>query len=589
MAKNTTLFIFFVLLIGLLLIIYEDFMGSKFEIDITTVDLDTLENADVDAETVGIPTILSEWRQRFRHLILHNQSIDSQPHQRSNLISLLSRSYKALRLSHRDTTSLALLTASHPYSFHELNALRRQMMIIYQRLLSHSAEDDAHVQSLYRSIIDEFIAISAHLYQRRAMQQMTWFHIHISKAGGTTLRETFKRLGRPRRHLENGKHENRLLQGSTFRSCATQYQMTEHLPYTRREAPMMTANDYFDVHRNESNFDGPSLCNRFIYVLPVREPLERICSQIAQFNKRKRVVGAANHWRRLDAWQLNRDAFGDLDAHMDSEIDAAVTQPIVINGVPYRLITQGVDYRGYFVALLDAASKSKSDSGLQALSPSFKDVHARLWAESYLTDEINASIPDVFQAGGIARLIPLDARGKLEESEFLISVNKPMVDLEWHRTKSGSNVYCSWLGYNYTKLKGADAYIEMANHVDRSAINESHLHNAVELMMKVEYVLPFETASHKAEDGMDAAHAIWRIALRHIHEYFGDESELEWAHSNESGGLKIKSSEICNALAPRDRAVLLEYNQLDLRFYDIAKMVEQVDVLFFQALASARM
>ena len=87
-------------------------------------------------------------------------------------------------------------------------------MIIYQRFLSLSAE--THVRSLYHCIIDEFIAISAHLHKQRTSMRMPWFHIHISKAGGTTLKNTFTRIGKTH-------HENQYLLSTSFKSCATQY------------------------------------------------------------------------------------------------------------------------------------------------------------------------------------------------------------------------------------------------------------------------------------------------------------------------------------------------------------------------------
>ena len=59
-------------------------------------------------------------------------------------------------------------------------------------------------------------------------------------------------------------------------------------------------------------------------------------------------------------------------------------------------------------------------------------------------------------------------------------------------------------------------------------------------------------------------------------------SGMEWEHSNESdGSQKIKSADICKFMSPKDRELLVQHNELDGRFYDIAKMIGKVDEQFF--------
>ena len=105
----------------------------------------------------------------------------------------------------------------------------------------------------------------------------------------------------------------------------------------------------------------------------------------------------------------------------------------------YRLLTDGVDYKGYFKYLLEF--------GNNGIVRTEKDVFHRLMKNSF-DAEIDAEC--FFNRKGI-RWYPVKLRNNITNSEFIISSNKYMADISWHRTKSGSNVYTSWLGYNYSR------------------------------------------------------------------------------------------------------------------------------------------
>ena len=104
--------------------------------------------------------------------------------------------------------------------------------------------------------------------------------------------------------------------------------------------------------------------------------------------------------------------------------------------------------------------------------------------------------------------------------------------------------------------------------------------------MRIDYVLPFNTFSNETKEAINGQHPIWNIALQHIQDYYGNASshkeKVGWLQRNGSGGkYKIRSADICKFITQKDKDILTKYNELDLRFYHISKMIEKVDVDFF--------
>ena len=69
--------------------------------------------------------------------------------------------------------------------------------------------------NVYNKIIKIFINISKYYFKERTINKYLWFHIHISKAGGTTLRSLFY-------NIFNAKH-NPYLTTSQNLLCKDQY------------------------------------------------------------------------------------------------------------------------------------------------------------------------------------------------------------------------------------------------------------------------------------------------------------------------------------------------------------------------------
>ena len=567
---------------------------------------------------ITIDTIIQNWHEVFHHLIVNNHSIDlimAKTPKKSYISTLLMDSYYILNQTNNNEFYRSLSSSRYKYSFHDMIRLRRQIMIITQYFDYNTLRQFDYF--IYDKIIDIFKDISGYYHDYRSIMKHQWFHIHISKAAGTTVRSTFNQIF-------NASHSTYLLSSVNLK-CTEQYKyapnkyiykqlsqqnktssdsqdiefiknkynhinITKYLynysikldakpTYIQREDPLLTSNDYYDLYPNERNYNGPSLCNNFIYIMPFREPLERICSQSSQVNMHKKVLSTQNIWRRYNEWKLNRDKFAGDNITRDGHLDECYKDNILINGVPYRLMTDSIDYNGYFAYLLTSEDSHNSKDFKEIKSE--QDVFERLilsaYDKEYDANKFILELPECFADREGIRWFPVNYTGNIVDSEFIISSNKYMVDVAWHRTKTGSNIYTSWLGYNYTKSN--DDYVEFGNYVPRDKINQTHLMNAVDIMMQIDYVLPFQ----KSHDQLRNNNYGWSATLKDITEYYGYNmtNNIFWLNSNESGGkYKIKSSDICESMSVEDHAILLKYNQLDLKLYEISKMIEQIDYKF---------
>eukprot|EP01083_Nonionella_stella_P108014 313594_1 len=600
--------------VSLIIAFYASILHFKFPI---VMDAYTHAIAEIPLNTnhTSIPTFIhgmfQQWKNLFHRVIIHKQH--PMDVNRFNLLLIDSRHILTDSINH---SLLETLTSSQQnYSFHDLIALRRQIIIIARQFMSSPLLNTA----VYDDIMQIFVQISEYYITLRTTNKHSWFHIHVSKAAGTTIRTTFHQIFQAQpyagylrttqnlpcsvqyNYLRNKVIARQLQQinqsifiPNTDPSPKNKYNYVNisavnadkfniHPTYIQREDPMLTAHDYYDIHVDEATYNTPSLCNKFIYILPVREPMERICSQSSQANSLKKVMSHQNLWRRYSDWKRIREEFGNDT--MDHNLSDCYKQNIRINGVEYRLVTQGIDYKGYYVDLLKS---ELSNTMNYAPLTSEEDVMYQVKTHSYLMDDhdIHIEVPSCFNEGRLIRFTPVYWSEHVTDSEFMISTNKYMADMAWYRTKTGSNIYVSWLGYNHSNR--TDDYIEFGNYVPRHVIDESHLMNAVDLMLKIDYVLPFETFTRQTEDGIGFEHSIWNITFNHIKEYYygkhaiNSKTKFEWTQSNESDGkYKIRSRDICEWMSNKDRDILSTYNELDSAFYNVSKMIEKADVDFF--------
>eukprot|EP01083_Nonionella_stella_P023638 65403_1 len=181
--------------------------------------------------------------------------------------------------------------------------------------------------------------------------------------------------------------------------------------------------------------------------------------------------------------------------------------------------------------------------------------------------------------------------GKVEDSEFILSTSKAMVDMAWHRSRSASNIYTTWMGYNYS-TKDVTDFAMHPTFVERYKINETHFANAVDLMMKMDYVMPFLSWTEDESKCISKKHFIWRLLLEDMYDFYKgtvtntNRSTIHWTKENGSkgNGRRVYSKDICNNLSEKDRKILLKYNTFDYELYSISHAIEAADLTFHEAL-----
>eukprot|EP01083_Nonionella_stella_P096348 270814_1 len=533
--------------------------------------------------SLGIDDIFSIWQELLHSLVLTHCEIDHR-----FVSHLLNHTQHTLQqitnIGREQPLLIESITRDYQYNYHDVIALRRTIMIIMNRHSHHPK-----LAITYNKIIGYFMKLfETYLAQRR---DYAWFHIHITKSGGTSVRVTFDETF--------GANGSSYYWNINDPPCARQYRAHSGLRYVEREQALFTHNDYFPPKKHRKHFNpyhGPSLCNKFIYILPFRQPLERICSQSSQINKHP-IFNNQNILRTYASYQAVRANLSNIPSvyHFDKMDYLCYNKNISINGVDYRVLLEPIDYRHFYVELLE----SERDAAYMELAhvKSNQDVWDRIEKTSVMTENITSlNLSQCWKHPEQLRWTPVRYNGKasqLENSEFIIVTKKNAVDIAWHRCISASNVFTSWLGYNYSKEITNFAMI--SNYVPRYSINESHFINAVDVMMQIDYVLPFESFTNNKSLMINKEHQIWRIMLEHMYDYFNgsldgtSKKDIRWSHLNPSSSSKgkIHAFDICEVMSEEDRQILDEYNQFDYKLYNISKQIEIADVMFYNRFVEA--
>ena len=472
---------------------------------------------------------------------------------------------------------LLILSKSKPYqySYHDFIKLRRLIIISQQHL------NNTFPSQLYNAIIFKFIEL--HKEYTRTRLNYPWFHIHVTKSAGTTVKRTF---------FDN--FGQKALNNNYFllrdHNCTRQYESSEIINkvYFHRELPLFTYNDYIP-HENASNvYHGPSICNKMIYILPFREPLQRICSQASQINKHP-ILSNQNLFRTFKSWIKipgNKELFSQqLQNPRNCE-----HKNVSISGVDYVILQNGRDYTDFFYELLSSEKDEKYMKVMRSTPISEpNDIRKRIRLTSKLWNdkELKLKWDNCFRFKPRENMVWMPIRFEHDDkkSEFMLQTMKNMVDISYHRTVSASNVYVSWLGFNYSIMD----FSVLPNYVPRYTVNKTHLLNAMDLMLRIDYVLPFEN-----DMKIDKDNKVWEMALDEIYEYFmydgkykkkprKKRNEMRWIGANNSGKKpgRIWSKDICRSLTERDMEWLLRFNKLDYELYRVAKSIALADLSFY--------
>ena len=564
------------------------------------------------------------------------------------------------------------------FSFHHMISLRRQILIVLYLY---------DIKLNIDSILNMF-CIDYQFHKNNVLiNKYQWFHLHVSKCAGRAMQETFETIFGKKKVCSDGRKRINL-------KCKVQYNFRSSCRYVSRENPAYTVSDeqllsnIFTKKKKHHLYPKPSICEKFVYILPIREPIERILSHAAQVNQRPAFFDMDNILRRKDSYLENRRNFNKLNKNNNTSTskktskleavsnwiqDICYDRDIIINGVKYRLLVDGVDYRGYFKLLIDTELKyfdnininvnisnassiiivndnnntfsdtNSSDSELIFLS---KDEIINRESYLYRVNETSTvshynlyqfEVPLCFRNRGNVELFPIDHEfiNYLNESQFIYVVPKGhrlrRANIERLRTITSSNIYTSWFGYQSEYYK---KFTWLPNYVSRSKISHKHLLNAIDFILKIDYILPFSTKKVLKENINDKL--IWNIALRDIYNYYINVTKhipfdnswkinndfvyyqretkkqfekeylyhqhddhddpslnsskshrfrLQWANrwiSKADPYRRVMPNDIWNSISDYEKELLYQWNKFDIKLYRIAKLIEMADLKFYR-------
>ena len=536
----------------------------------------------------------------------------------TNFQSLIQRTY--------DTINSNILQ----FSFHHMISLRRQILIVVY-LYDIKLNIDA---------ILSMFCIHYQFHKNNVLiNKYQWFHLHVSKCAGRAMEQTFKTIFGQKKVCSDGRLKVNL-------NCETQYRFRSSCRYIARENPAYTTSDDQLLSNKRKNknelYPKPSICKKFIYVLPIREPIERILSHAAQVNQRPAFFRMDNILRRKDSYVENRRNFNQsqltarkrkkskLEAVSNWIQNLCYDRDIIINGVKYRLVVDAVDYRGYFKLLLDTELKyfqsinntvlymNSTDDEL--IFPSKDEIidqrsyNYRVRQTSTVShyDLYQFDVPLCFWNRYNVELFPIDHEyiNYLNESQFIYVVTKGhrlrRANIERLRTITLSNIYTSWFGYQSNYY---EKFTWLPNYVARSKISHEHLLNAIDFILKIDYILPFSTKKNLKENINDKL--IWNIAIRDVYNYYINvtkniafDSSLQvnndfvyYQRESKSNGFplqwvnrwiskadpyrRVMPNDIWNSISNYEKKLLYQWNKFDTKLYKIAKLIEMADLYFY--------
>ena len=163
---------------------------------------------------------------------------------------------------------------------------------------------------------------------------------------------------------------------------------------------------------------------------------------------------------------------------------------------------------------------------------------------------------------------------------------------------SQSNIYTSWLGYNYNiNNNNYDKYVVLPNYILRKDIinNYNNFINALDILFKIDYILPMEIYSNLSTKSYSSMGEIWKFFLQEIGDYLlyiNKQKQHHFTHLNTVRGITgigtktVSSSGLYNVISESDKNILLEYNKFDIKLYKIARLIEKMDFKFYEFMYS---
>eukprot|EP01084_Bolivina_argentea_P134028 236483_1 len=417
--------------------------------------------------------------------------------------------------------TLKSLTTNTGFTFHSLIALRRSIMLVSQVL--NVTNNNFYLRILQQTFNTE------QSFRRTVRYQYPIFNIHLPRSAGTSICSFFKSS---RKMQEKSNHSRSIRfnrepgrncnigDGLTFyryltrshssKTCKQQYHMAKGYNIFAGESPLYPPKN--------SNVSHPELCDGFVYILPVRSPIERILSWLkmdASF-----FVYSKKHSKgeRLDLSAFMTGFFSSL---FDYDVNPSNREKIVVrrNGTKKRITTGNRWVRGY-----------------------------------------------------------------------------------------ASNALTRWIGYEFSsrEITNNELMKGMLAHKDVINSDDIHFYNAIQLMLRVDYVLNFASYGESEDDstvsaiknGTDSrefkgferilladvtrimdgnnAKSVWNMLQRHLNEHY-ETNVFDWNRRRSP-----RKNNVFDLLTGDDWNALYKENYFDFRLYALAKQIGNIDVEYDQ-------
>lgn len=315
------------------------------------------------------------------------------------------------------------------------------------------------------------------------------------------------------------------------KTCAQQYDVGEY-SMIGREAPLYNNKNKYYAH--------PLLCDRFLYLLPFRSPIERILS-----------------WMSADA-AFSIKGFPEIEESMKDYVKTtsfrrAKKRDVLSAFLPY-----------FFHTFFNVTGQEGADSVIRIMHPEQdKEQYVRI--------------------GGVA------TKNKWLRGYTSNAMTK-WLGYEWNVDDPSS-------------INTAQVPESLRIDIRDFNANDIHFYNALRLLLEIDYVLPFasysddisskkackyETDLENVQNGSeiiqiisDDENGIWNIFARSMNRHFnidmgedGKDGLFKWTKSGRPRGV---TSNLESKLQEMDWKALYNMNYYDFRLYSLAKYIAEVD------------
>ncbi|ETO14403.1 hypothetical protein RFI_22963 [Reticulomyxa filosa] len=452
------------------------------------------------------------------------------------------------------------------------------------------------------------------------LHHVPYFLVHISKAAGSTICETLQKLGidtpsdncnfKPHGvpigvQKDPGSITCNQMRREAFSKVffANEAPLSGHVvnekmddrpsaPSNRKHGHVLSHHPHmFDMDNFKMIQGLPYLCPEFQYILPLRQPLERIFSWLRQMNLRLTFPYAFLVHREGNWTQYHDKECQDNTIHF--------TYPNSLNvSRTFTRMTYAKDMKGFiselFYPYTNATVYVQKISGLYKLTHFDNGNNNDNRYDRCDTWHLTRYVDNIW-------LYPF--KETVFNSRFLwksMESTHPRMNLH-HIRGYCNNIYTRWLGFEHsTDDIIFDTILSDAN----DEYDLQMYRNAIHTLLKVNHVLPF------GKETKGVGHPIWDVLLqwirifaqttyRHTHSsdehrttkmklfrnpYLTNSSKvIKWLHSRDSSDdTTFSTDEIMKYVTSDEWALLKRFNYFDMKLYHLSKRIADIDVFFYE-------